>query len=635
MKKVFSNYFWIISFIIINIVFGNTAVLAAVGTTTENAAAYTTIYVAGNPDCYPVEYYDQKTKCYEGVLPTLLKEISDRTGMDFTYINASHSDHRLSMARNCQAEIISAVTDQELDQVAGISFSEPILSFKKDGQDCEVRLAFTAIASQTLQEKMTEALNTVSQSEISAMILEQSSRAGRPDDRSPQLILQIMILMILLVLTVIILFFCVKLQRRNRADQMTDVLTGIGNRNYFEYYFQHHISEQFRALYVVAYIAFDIEKVKNFYGEAKAEEQLRFAANELSEYIGDNDFTGRVGDAGFAVAHICSGEENVKQWISSILLRLNKYCIKFGIDYCPYFSAGVYMMKSSDRSCTTVLYNAQQGYRHAIEQNVPFVISNAKMLREEQERKILLNSLNDAVNKRQFQLFLQCIVDGQTGMVCGAEALSRWDHPKQGLLRPGNYIELLEKEGKISELDYYMFEETCCRLQNWGNKGLPLYISCNFARVTICREDFIEQIEAIIKKYYFDHRRLILELTEDTLETNKSTTFHNIARCQKMGFRIALDDVGSGYTSFSDLRDYMIDIVKIDRSILSSAVNEKGIALLQGMISFVHNLGIEVLCEGVETEQQFEMLRNMGCDYMQGYYFYRPVPYAEVEKYIR
>ena len=119
------------------------------------------------------------------------------------------------------------------------------------------------------------------------------------------------------------------------------------------------------------------------------------------------------------------------------------------------------------------------------------------------------------------------------------------------------------------------------------------------------------------------------------MESDKKTAFENISRCKALGFRIALDDAGNGYTSFSDLRDYPIDIVKIDRSILDSAVNQRGVALLKGMIALVHSLQMEVLCEGVETSQQAELLRQLGCDYMQGYYFCRALPREEANRFLR
>ena len=229
-------------------------------------------------------------------------------------------------------------------------------------------------------------------------------------------------------------------------------------------------------------------------------------------------------------------------------------------------------------------------------------------------------------------MFLQFIVRGKDGRICGAEAVSRWDHPQKGLLYPGSYIELMESEGTIAELDFYIFEEACRQLEQWQAEGRDLILSCNFARITIGRETFVQRIQDIAARYAFDRGHLIMEITEDAMESNKQTAFDNISRCKEMGYRIALDDAGSGYTSFSDLRDYPIDVVKIDHSILNAAVTRRGAALLRGITALVHNLDMAVLCEGAETKAQAELLREIGCDYIQGYYFYRPLPLKEAEQ---
>ena len=229
-------------------------------------------------------------------------------------------------------------------------------------------------------------------------------------------------------------------------------------------------------------------------------------------------------------------------------------------------------------------------------------------------------------------MFLQFIVRGKDGEICGAEAVSRWDHPQKGLLYPGSYIELMETEGTIAELDFYIFEEVCRQLERWQAAGRSLLLSCNFSRITIGRETFVRRIREIAGRYAFDRGRLVIEITEDAMESNKEVAFANISQCKELGFRIALDDAGGGYTSFADLRDYPIDVVKIDRSILNAAVTRRGAALLRGITALVHNLEMAVLCEGAETQAQTQLLREIGCDYIQGYYFYRPLPVKEAER---
>lgn len=243
----------------------------------------------------------------------------------------------------------------------------------------------------------------------------------------------------------------------------------------------------------------------------------------------------------------------------------------------------------------------------------------------------LRNQTLEAVKSGQFQMFLQLVVT-KDGQIAGGEALSRWKHPQLGLLYPKSYIGLMEEEKTIGELDFFMLEEACRLLECWKQEGRNLRISCNFARATLEGAGFAQRVEEIVKEYDFDPSQLIIEITEDIVENDRKTALMNVSRCKELGFRVALDDLGSGFTNFYDLQHYPADVAKIDRSILQAAVDQRGIALLQGMIELVHRLDMVALCEGVETEEQAELLRQMGCDFMQGFYFHRPISKEEANR---
>ena len=169
------------------------------------------------------------------------------------------------------------------------------------------------------------------------------------------------------------------------------------------------------------------------------------------------------------------------------------------------------------------------------------------------------------------------------------------------------------------------------RWQNSDKSELCLF--CNFTRITVSSADFMKKFREITSRFSFDHRRLVIELTEDSLSDNKTQAFQNVLDCKKEGFRVALDDFGSGYSSFSDLCDYPIDIIKIDHHIIAKTATARGNALLQGIIKLAHDLGIEVLCEGVETENENRNSKAAGCDYIQGYYYSRAFPQEEAPKF--
>lgn len=606
---------------------------AAVTSTPEAAGDADTVYVAGNPDWYPVEYYDRDSKTYAGILPEILELVSAKTGVDFTYIQAGTEDQRQRLAKNGQVEMISGcLAGDAWIRENGLRTSEPLLCIPGAGGETEACLVFSQIADEALIQRVEKALAEMTDQEIAGLSVRFAME--HPAKSNPHIAaVWIGGILVLLILSIIQALRLRHYRKALRQDSRVDLLTGMGNKACFTEFFNTRIPDQYRSLYCVVYIGFDIVRVNQYYGEKVAEEQLCFAANELQLSVRENDAAARISGGGFAVIRPGSGEQEAVLWTEQLLGRLNQYMEQYGKDYRPDFRAGIYMLQPTDRDCDRVLLSALQGYQQAVRAEQPYALARPEHLELEQDRLQLKKRILEALRNREFRMYLQFVVRGRDGKICGAEAVSRWEHPQKGLLYPDSYIGLLESEGTITELDFYMFEEVCRRLERWRAEQRNLILSCNFARVTTGRKDFVQRIREIADRYTFNRAHLIIEITEGAMDQNGDIAFSNIHQCKEMGFLIALDDVGNGHTSFADLRDYPINIVKIDRSILEqAALTERGAALLRGITALAHNLNMEVLCEGAETQGQVELIRETGCDYIQGYYFYRPLPSEEAEK---
>ena len=249
------------------------------------------------------------------------------------------------------------------------------------------------------------------------------------------------------------------------------------------------------------------------------------------------------------------------------------------------------------------------------------------------ERKLLKN-IKKGFENQEFKMYLQFIVDSKYGKIVSAETLSRWETALGELVFPGSYIGIMEKSGLITMFDYYMFEKVCQKLSQWKDSELSnVSLSCNLTRITISEKDFAEKIKEISNKYDFDRSKLIIEITEDSLEKNLVVAMLNIIEIKKLGFRISLDDFGSGYTSLVSLCEYPIDVVKIDRDILLLSGTEKGKKLFWGIVSLAHFLNMKVVCEGVETEEQRRLVTESGCDYIQGWYYSKALSEENAEKF--
>lgn len=251
------------------------------------------------------------------------------------------------------------------------------------------------------------------------------------------------------------------------------------------------------------------------------------------------------------------------------------------------------------------------------------------------ERK-LIKKIEEGFKNNEFKIHLQFIVDNKTKQIASAEALSRWENSLGEVIFPGAYIGLMEKSGLIVKFDYYIFEKVCKKLSEWKNSEFDnVTISCNITRITISEKNFVTKIKELADKYDFDKSKLILEITEDCIEKNLDVARNNIIKMKDIGFSIALDDIGTGYTSLISLCEYPIDMVKIDRAVLLSADKERGKKLFLGIISLVNSLNLKVVCEGVETEAQNQLVTESLCDYVQGWYYTKALSESKAEEFYK
>ena len=247
-------------------------------------------------------------------------------------------------------------------------------------------------------------------------------------------------------------------------------------------------------------------------------------------------------------------------------------------------------------------------------------------------RKDVANAVTDG----EFRVYLQFINENKSKKICGAEALSRWQNKEYGILRPHEYIDVLKETEQIIAHDYKMFSAVCRQLEAWcAEPYKQLFLTCNFTRTSLSKNDFFDRISEISSDYKFDRSRLVLEITEDSIAENSQAVSENISKCRRAGFKIAIDDMGAGFSSFADLYDYEIDLVKIDGEFIASCTSERRQTMLSNIITLVHESGAKILCEGVENLEQADFLDKINCDMMQGFYFSKILPLVECEKFLK
>lgn len=250
----------------------------------------------------------------------------------------------------------------------------------------------------------------------------------------------------------------------------------------------------------------------------------------------------------------------------------------------------------------------------------------------ENEAKILLE-VKRALANREFVLYWQPQCNTRTERIVGLEALVRWQHPTRGLVMPGAFIPVLERNNFIASLDLYVWDEACRHIRSWIDRGgTPVPVSVNISRADLYAIDVVESLEGLIEKYGLERRLMELEITESAYAEDEKMA-DAVTRLKELGFTILMDDFGSGYSSLNMLKDITVDILKIDMGFLTRQnESQRSESILEAIVSMARFMDLRIIAEGTETKEQVEFLQDIGCDYAQGYYFYRPMPTEALEK---
>lgn len=309
---------------------------------------------------------------------------------------------------------------------------------------------------------------------------------------------------------------------------------------------------------------------------------------------------------------------------------LSKY--KRDYDIVPVF--GVYIVDNKNITVNEMVDRAKLASKECKGN----YMKNYAFYEDDLERDIvkeqtIVNNMNSALEKEEFVLYLQPKYDLRTNQIDGAEVLVRWLDPQKGMISPGEFIPVFERNGFIMKLDYYVWEHSCMLLRRWLDEGRKPYpISVNISRVSLYNPNLVEIICGLVEKYRIEPALLQLELTESAYTSNPVAIKEAMGRLREHGFAILMDDFGSGYSSLNVLKDIVVDILKIDMKFMSDCdMPGRSENILASVVRMAKWLNMPVVAEGVEKEEQVSFLKSIGCEYVQGYYFARPMPVKDYE----
>lgn len=421
-----------------------------------------------------------------------------------------------------------------------------------------------------------------------------------------------------------------------------DSLTSVSNRHNYIERMQTLLAASSALTQAVKHAVYviDIDRFKQFndtFGHSKGDYILETVANRLKTLIKNKDIIARYGGDEFVITltNITSMEE--ARAFADVILDIIRQPLpieetevflnaSIGIALYPHDGTTTeQLLHNADKAMTYIKATGRGGYEFYFDD-----------LRTDVKRRIVLDAeLRKAIDQKDFTLNYQPKVCATTGQILGVEALVRWHNDKLGFVPPNEFIEHAEETGLIIPLSDVIFEMACEGYNALKRAGHEMPIAVNVSSIHFEQPDFIASLTRILDAHEVSAQNLEIEVTERTVMNDASETVDKLVRLKKLGFKLAIDDFGTGYSSLSYLIKFPLDYLKIDRSFIQqiTTLDEKQ-AVVDAIIQMSHRLNMKVIAEGVEQDKQVELLRSMGCDIIQGYYYSKPLPLDELIEFL-
>jgi diguanylate cyclase (GGDEF)-like protein/PAS domain S-box-containing protein len=419
-----------------------------------------------------------------------------------------------------------------------------------------------------------------------------------------------------------------------------DELTGLANRVLFRDRLRHALERRDRHATRVAVILLDLDgfkRVNDSLGHAVGDELLQIVGRRIASTVRAGETVARLGGDEFAVVIEEIGERDDPQVLADRLLMLLRMPMRVGgREVVVGVSIGIAIAEPTDdeetvlRNADTAMYAAKASGKACVRRFDP------SMHRDAMEWLELESDLRLAIDRREFVLEFQPLMRMDSGRVKGFEALVRWQHPTRGFVTPGAFLPIAEETGMIVPIGRWVLMDACMQAARWSFVGNePPSVSVNVAARQLDSDQLLDDVRAALEASELPPARLILEITESDVMREPDVALAKLNALKALGVRLAIDDFGTGYSSLSHLQFFPVDELKIDRSFIQRIdQGDREAAFVRTIVSLAKSLSVEVVAEGIEEVAQQQFLRSVGCDIGQGYLYSRPLPSADVERFV-
>ena len=597
------------------------------------------IYAAGNPDLYPIEYYDSNSGAYEGIIPQMLADFADESGYELSYYRAGEGDLREELGRNHQVDIISGCIEGEdtgdFDETEGYT-SVQLFSSVEDGQTQVYEVYVTDAAPEGLAGELSGFAAEYSAEKQLGTAITTASGGNDHADMTPYMGIAGGLILILAVLLAVLSARYRRALKNHRKsmelDQATDMMTEEALKKWAE----ENIDGRNRILYYLIYFKIDLDYLQAPGRMERGKEFYRYAATVVKEYVSEGDTAGITAENGIILLCQSLSSDDILDRTLEVEMRLTSFFRRDSFIGRGVVTAGICPMGKFKGTIDESIRYSFHAAVSAGKSELPYVICDDSFIRKTEEVVTLRNEMLGAIRGDEMEIYLQFYVEASSLRILGGEALARWNHPERGVLGPAHFIPVLEDEGLVSIVDYYCLEKVCGFLDELADMGTDgFFVSCNFSRKTFASDNFVEKWKEIVERHRFPKGMLVFELTESVDPEYRKQLHDNLLETRKQGIHVFLDDFGEGFTSLYDLREYAVDGVKLDRTITDHADTERGRSILSALIALGHEMDVKIVAEGVESAEQADVLRDLGCDIIQGFSLHYPAPLWDIKRSLR
>ncbi len=411
-----------------------------------------------------------------------------------------------------------------------------------------------------------------------------------------------------------------------------DSLTNLPNLRYLKEVFPKRLQETNN----LAVMFLDLDNLKphnDTFGHSSGDKLIQEVGKRIQDVIGETNVVARMGGDEFVLLiSNCNNKSMLRALADKILKAIEEPIIINGQEFSTYGSIGISLSGKHGQTFEELMKNADIAmYSMKKMGGNAFNLYDPKMNKNAISAFQLKSNLRKALKENQFVLYYQPKINTETGTIIGVEALIRWMHPEKGLINPATFIPLAEESDFILLLGEWILNKACDQIKEWEKLNIKIPIAINVSIKQLLKQNFATLVSEKLTEFKISSEYLEIEITESMLSNHESLIRDTVSKLRNMGIKVSIDDFGTGYASFMYLKQFQADTIKIDKTFISNLpTSQVDIAIVSAIIILASELGMNVIAEGVETQEQFDFLKDKGCSQLQGYLYSKPLPPNEI-----